>query len=51
MATIKKVKDTIYIVCPKCGSQNIIKNGIRGNKHRLKCNKCSLNFTKPMPTQ
>ena len=41
----------IFGVCPKCGSQNIIKNGIRGNKHRLKCNKCSLNFTKPMPTQ
>lgn len=22
MATIKKVKDTIYIVCPKCGYNN-----------------------------
>lgn len=37
--------------CPKCGSYNIIKNGTRGKKCRLKCRECNSNFTKPMPTQ
>lgn len=41
----------IFGNCPRCGSKNINKNGMRNGKHRLKCSNCSLNFTKPMPTQ
>lgn len=41
----------IFGNCPRCGSKTIIKNGMRDGKHRLKCSNCSLNFTKPMPTQ
>lgn len=41
----------IFGVCPNCGSSNIIKNGTRGGKYRLKCKDCDTNFTKPMPTQ
>lgn len=37
--------------CPKCESSNIIKNGTRGGKYRLKCKDCNSNFTRPMPTQ
>lgn len=36
--------------CPICNSSNIIKNGTRAGKYRLKCNNCGKNFTKPMPT-
>lgn len=37
--------------CSICGSSNIIKNGTRSGKYRLKCKDCNSNFTKPMPTQ
>jgi ssDNA-binding Zn-finger/Zn-ribbon topoisomerase 1 len=40
----------IFGACPKCGSSNVKKNGTRDGKWRLKCNDCSIGFTKPMPT-
>ena len=42
---------TLFGHCPKCGSDNILKNGTREGKCRLKCRDCGSNFTKPMPTQ
>lgn len=46
---VAKVSD-IFGNCSICGSSNIIKNGTRDGKCRLKCNNCGKNFTKPMPT-
>ena len=31
--------------CPKCKSENHVKNGIVSGRQRYKCKKCSLNYT------
>lgn len=40
---------SLYGSCPNCGNPHIRKNGIRDHKQRLKCCKCKLNFTRPLP--
>ena len=47
---IIKLSDKVG-TCPNCESENIIKNGLREGKCRLKCKDCGFNFTRPMPTQ
>lgn len=36
-------------VCPKCGSDKILKKGTRVGKQRYKCNSCGANFTEGVP--
>lgn len=38
-----------YGNCPYCQSDNIIRVGIRGNKHRLLCKECNRRFSRPLP--
>ena len=35
--------------CPKCSSDQVVKNGIHLNKQRFRCKKCGFQFTRKTP--
>lgn len=35
--------------CPRCGSENTVKNGFAVNKQRYKCKRCGCQFTRSAP--
>ncbi len=35
--------------CPKCSSEQIVKNGIHLNKQRFRCKQCGFQFTRTTP--
>lgn len=43
---LKDSADKLFGNCSYCNSSNIIKNGIRNGKHRLKCKDCNKGFTR-----
>lgn len=40
---------SIHHICPKCSSENIVKNGYVSDKQRFQCKKCSYQFTRTEP--
>lgn len=38
-----------YQTCPKCLSENVVKNGYVSDKQRFQCKKCSYQFTRTEP--